>query len=184
MISLDFQGNMSEAEFENQFEFSTALIYAMKRALKRTVYYANLKEYIEEIDKEIERFGERFNLVKLFTMLSDMCADAPKLIVLIVDEVDQAFNNQVFLDFLTQLSYYYLNKNKFATFQSVILAGIHDIRNLKQKIRPDSEHKHNSPWNIASDFDANMNFSTDDISGILREYEFDFHTGIYISYNT
>ena len=135
VISLDFQGNMSEAEFENQYEFSTALVDAMKRALKRTEYYAELKGQIKEIDRKIEKLGDRFRLVKLFSMLSDLCAESSKPIVLMIDEADQASNNQVFLDFLAQLRYYYLNRNKFATFQSVILAGVHDIRNLKQKIK-------------------------------------------------
>jgi len=31
VIRLDFQGNMSEAEFENQYEFSTALVDAIKK---------------------------------------------------------------------------------------------------------------------------------------------------------
>ena len=40
-----------------------------------------------------------------------------------IDEVDSATNNQVFLDFLAQLRGYYINRSRFATFQSVILAG-------------------------------------------------------------
>ena len=84
-----------------------------------------------------------------------------------IDEVDSASNNQVFLDFLAQLRGYYLIRNKRPTFQSVILAGVHDIRNLRQKIRPDAEHKHNSPWNIASNFDIDMSFSVRDIAGML-----------------
>lgn len=38
------------------------------------------------------------------------------------------------------------------TFYSVILAGVHDIKTLKLQIRPQSETKYNSPWNIAVDF--------------------------------
>lgn len=63
---------------------------------------------------------------------------------------------------------------------SVILAGVHDIRNLRHKIRPDAEHRHNSPWNIASSFDVDMSFSPDDIVGMLKEYENDYHTGMDI----
>lgn len=181
VISLDFQGNMSEAEFENQYEFSVAFVDAIKKTLKRTEYYPDLKEQLKEIDRKIDKFGDRFRLVKLFSMLSDFCADAPKPIVLMIDEVDQASNNQVFLDFLGQLRYYYLNRNKYATFKSVILTGVHDIRNLKQKIRPDAEHKHNSPWNIATPFDVDMSFSTEDIAGMLTEYEADHQTGMNIA---
>ena len=84
-------------------------------------------------------------MAELFEELSEFCASAPKPVVLMIDEVDSASNNQVFLDFLALLQGYYLQRGEFSTFQSVILAGVYDIRNLKQKVRPDSEHKHNSP---------------------------------------
>lgn len=181
VIRLDFEGNMSEVEFENQYEFSTAFADAIKQTLKRTGYYAELKDQIKEIDRKIDKFGERFRLVKLFSLLSDLCAAAPKPMVLMIDEADQASNNQVFLDFLGQLRYYYMERKNLPTFQSVILAGVHDVRNLKQKIKPDSEHRYNSPWNIAVPFDMDMSFSTEDIAGMLSEYESDYHTGMNIS---
>lgn len=64
-----------------------------------------------------------------------------------IDEVDSATNNQVFLDFLVQLRAYYIDRDVQPTFQSVILTGVYDVMNLKRKIRPDEEHKVNSPWN-------------------------------------
>lgn len=100
---------------------------------------------------------------------------------MLIDEVDQASNNQIFLDFLAHLRAHYLKRRKRPTFQSVILAGVHAIRNLRQKIRPDTEHRHNSPWNIASSFDVDMSFSPDDIAGMLIDYENDHHTGMNIS---
>ena len=87
-----------------------------------------------------------------------------------IDEVDSATNNQVFQDFLAQLRGYYINRSRFATFQSVILAGVCDIRNLKRKMRPEEEHKDNSPWNIAADFDIDMSFSVEQINGMLLDY--------------
>lgn len=86
--------------------------------------------------------------------------------------MDNASNNQVFLDFLAQMRGYYLDT---PTLQSVILAGIHDIRNFRQKIRSDAEHKHNSPWNITSPFDVDTSFSPDDIARMLTDYENDHH---------
>ena len=41
-----------------------------------------------------------------------------------------------------------------------ILVGVCDIKNLKRKLRPDEEHKDNSPWNIAADFDIDMSFTS------------------------
>lgn len=180
VIRLDFQGNMSAEEFENQYEFSTAFAEAVKQALKRTKHYAELKEQLKEIDKKIDKFGERFRLIRLFSLLSDLCAAAPKPIVLMIDEADQAANNQVFLDFLGQLRYYYMERDSLPIFQSVILAGVYDIRNLKLKIRGEEEHKQNSPWNIAEQFDLKMNFSAEEIAEMLMEYESDHQTGMNI----
>lgn len=75
---------------------------------------------------------------------------------------------------------YYLHRKKRPAFQSVILAGVYDVKNLRQKLRDDKEHKTNSPWNIATKFDVEMNFSVQDIAKMLSEYEQDYHTGMDI----
>lgn len=93
--------------------------------------------------------------------------------MLVIDEIDTASNNQVFLDFLAQLRAAYLDRDRTVAFQSVILAGVYDIRNICKKIRQEKEHKQNSPWNIAADFDVDMNFSSADIAGMLKAYEAD-----------
>lgn len=85
------------------------------------------------------------------------------------------------MDFLAQLRGYYINRSRFATFQSVILAGVCDIKNLKRKLRPDEEHKDNSPWNIAADFDIDMSFSPEQIQEMLEVYEADHKTGMRIA---
>lgn len=74
-------------------------------------------------------------------------------------------------DFLAQLRAYYLKRRKIKVFQSVILAGVYDIRNIKHKIRPEDEHRTNSPWNIAAKFQVDMSFSRKEIAGMLMEYE-------------
>lgn len=56
------------------------------------------------------------------------------------------------------------------------MAGLYDIKNLKLKLRPDSEHQYNSPWNIAADFDIDMSFSVPQITKMLEEYEADRQT--------
>ena len=64
------------------------------------------------------------------------------------------------------------------TFQSVILAGVTDVKHLKAKIRDDEGAKENSPWNIASDFTIDMSLSEDGIKGMLDDYESDHYTGM------
>ena len=174
VISMDFQAQMSAATFENERTFSKAFI----DAFIETAMFSDETALMEIAKNKLTAIT---NLVELFRKLSVVCKLNDKKIVLMIDEVDSASNNQVFLDFLAQLRGYYLIRNKRPTFQSVILAGVHDIRNLRQKIRPDAEHKHNSPWNIASNFDIDMSFSVSDIAGMLMEYEHDHHTGMDIA---
>lgn len=172
VISMDFQMQMSDAKFRNENSFSQAFARAFENSFRITEsgkspeYQAALKVFTEERQES----GEQFELVELFQALSNLCAAIPKKIVLMIDEVDSATNNQVFLDFLAQLRGYYINRSRFATFQSVILAGVCDIRNLKRKMRPDEEHKDNSPWNIAADFDIDMSFSGEQINSMLLDY--------------
>ena len=123
----------------------------------------------------------QFALYELFARLSEICEACEKSVVLMIDEVDNASNNQVFLDFLAQLRGYYLNRYVQPTFQSVILASVYDIKNIKRKIRPEEDHKVNSPWNIAADFDIDMSFSKEEIKQMLSEYENDQHTGMNLN---
>lgn len=119
-------------------------------------------------------------MAELFDCFSLWCAQSEKPVVLIIDEVDTASNNQVFLDFLAQLRAAYLDRDVTPAFWSVILAGVHDVRNIRRKIRPDGERRENSPWNIAADFRVNMSFSAGDIAEMLEEYEADHHTNMEI----
>ena len=173
VIFLDFQSQMSTAMFENEAIFANAFADAFIEA----AMFSNQDALMNISKSQLDGIT---NLVDLFRKLSFICKLNDKKIILMIDEVDSAANNQVFLDFLAQLRGYYLQRNKRPTFQSVILAGVHDIRNLRQKIRPDAEHKHNSPWNIASSFDVDMSFSVSDIAGMLEDYENDHHTGMDI----
>lgn len=169
VISMDFQ-------FVSTSEFATENSFV--KAFARLLWSRYHREMPNEIEEQIKQMKLSLDYIEadLFVTLSEWCEMSSKPIVLMIDEVDSASNNQVFLDFLAQLRGYYLERTEFPTFQSVILAGVHDIRNLRQKIRPDAEHKHNSPWNIASNFDIDMSFSVNDIAGMLTEYKQDHHT--------
>jgi len=165
VIHLDFQ-SVTGRDFSSEENF----VRAFAREL---IYRTNvLQDMPEDSISEFKKIYDNkfYGLSDLFIITEHWCESSNKPIVLIIDEVDQASNNQIFLDFLAQLRLNYLNRNKISTFQSVILAGVHDIRNLKQKIRPDAEHKHNSPWNIASPFEVEMSFSIEDIEGMLEQY--------------
>lgn len=177
VVSLDFQ-MLSNADFadEETFVYSFADIFLEAIREENTENVISVHD-VQELKNALEN-GKIKGLRNLFVFLSRLCASAEKPVVLIIDEVDSATNNQVFLDFLAQLRGYYLARKVKATFKSVILAGVYDIKNLKLKLRPEGEHKYNSPWNIATSFDVDMSFSVDGIAGMLKEYETDYNTGM------
>lgn len=151
------------------FQKYSSAVFADEKAFAQT--FAQDFDALVRAQEDLEPLGTCDGLTDLFVRLSATCAQASKPLVLIIDEVDQASNNQVFLDFLGQLREYYLTRETTPTFQSVILAGVYDIRNLRVKIRPDEQHRYNSPWNIAEQFDVDMGFSAADIAGMLHEYQ-------------
>ncbi len=176
VLSMDFQ-RIGTEEFVNAETFA----YAFAKEFLDAFPDAHPDGKTKDLLKSLEEFADdekNRNLRELFVRLSKICADAEKPIVLMIDEVDSASNNQVFIDFLAQLRVYYLNRESRPIFHSVILAGVYDIKNLKLKIRPDEEHQYNSPWNIAADFDIDMSFSVKQIVSMLEVYEADYHTGM------
>ena len=102
-----------------------------------------------------------------------LCKANKKPIVILIDEVDQASNYESFLMFLGVLRRMFLDRGSLPTFQSVILAGVYDIKNLKLKIRTEDEHQYNSPWNISVPFDEDMSLSAKGIADMLSEYKAD-----------
>ena len=58
-----------------------------------------------------------------------------------IDEVDKSSDNQIFLSFLGLLREKYLKwqQGKDETFQSVILAGVYDVKTLKLKLISNGE---------------------------------------------
>ena len=205
VISLDFQ-NIESVEFANGSTFVHALTREINKKIRR------MKDVPEEAKVELMKLADSTNtnvrMAEMFECFSQWCERSEKPIVLIIDEADSAANNQVFLDFLAQLRAAYLDSDVTPAFQSVILAGVYDVRNIKMKIRPEEAHQENSPWNtrgsneenesllsfddcswdhreqapydIAADFDVNMSFSVQDIAGMIEEYEADYHTGMDI----
>ncbi|MBR4325352.1 MAG: hypothetical protein IKP73_07495, partial [Bacteroidales bacterium] len=104
--------------------------------------------------------------------------------VILIDEVDQSLDNELFVRFLAMLRSKYIDRDQFgdnSTFWSVILAGVYDIKSMKVKIRPEEEHKFNSPWNVAADYKLDMTFNPQEISTMLADYESENHIGFDIN---
>lgn len=208
VISLDFQ-MMSNADFADEAAFTQSFTALFLEGLDENIGVERIipQQSLDELTDALLN-GRISGLRLLFMHLKKLCGLSAKPLVLIIDEVDSATNNQVFLDFLAQLRAYFLARTRkgSAAFWSVILAGVYDVKNIRRKIRPDEEHKMNSPWNthegnepgeglhssgdcpwdqmvlvpfdIAADFDVDMSLTQDGILGLLREYEADHHTGM------
>lgn len=177
VISLDFQG-MTSMDYENETAFVNGLAGEIVRKIS---HITEVPSVIRNRLLELADYNyTHARMAEIFVCFNDWCGQSEKPVILIIDEIDSAANNQIFLDFLAKLREAYLNSDVTPTFRSVILAGVHDVRNIKRKIRPDEAHKVNSPWNIASIFRVDMSFSAEDIAGMLKEYETDFHTGMNI----
>lgn len=160
------------------FVSSHMLAVGLQRSIGRQLRRQGIPEDILEkwempVSKEfaLDDFGER---------ISELCRECGRKVILMIDEVDKSSDNQVFLGLLGLLRTKYLAQieEMDTTFQSVILAGVYDIKNLKLKLRPDEESKYNSPWNIAEDFHMDLSFCQEDIEGMLAEYEADYSTGM------
>jgi hypothetical protein len=139
-------------------------------------------------EKELISFIEDKKTITNFkqfdTFLTRLIAHSGRKVVLMIDEVDKAGNNQLFLDFLGMLRAKYLKRNqgKGSAFHSVILAGVHNVKTLKTKIRRGEKKMYNSPWNIAVDFEVELRLFPGEITSMLEEYVEKKHIKIDIPY--
>ncbi len=162
-IKISFEG-IGDLIFEDEGRFCNGFL----KLLQRTIEFENsgLADFINSNKDTIESLDD------LSYFITKIIRKANKKVVLMIDEVDKSSNNQLFLSFLGLLRNKYLlrNEGQDFTFHSVILAGVHDVKTLKIKLRPDEEHKYNSPWNIATDFNVDMSFSKEEIITMLDDY--------------
>ena len=162
-IKISFE-DMGSDSYKNEAAFIEAFMLQLQLLFKISGN-REMQEFIES--------GFTLNSIpKLGNWFTDLVMKTERKVVLMIDEVDKSCNNRLFLDFLGMLRAKYLRRSegKDITFHSVILAGVHDVKNLKSKIRPDSDQQFNSPWNIAADFDIDLNLSQDEISRMLTDY--------------
>ena len=172
VLSLSFEA--ADDLFVSAYTFAAGLVRRIGKKLSmQNIPAGILNAWNAPLSREfaLEDFSDR---------ITELCRACEKRIVLMIDEVDKSSDNQIFLSFLGLLRAKYLEQQKGQdhTFQSVILAGVYDIKNLKLKIHHGQETKYNSPWNIAADFNMDLSLSVSGIEGMLTEYEHDHHTGM------
>jgi hypothetical protein len=178
-ISISFEGLGDEA-FENPAAFCRVFMDLIQRALR----FSSAKDDGVYIDGWVDTAVTDF--VLLGKHIDTKCRD--RKLVLMIDEVDKTSNNRTYIHFLGMLRDKFLAREagRDHTFQSVILAGVYDIKNIKLKMITEGLYSpganegklYNSPWNIAADFTVDMSFHPPEIAAMLAEYEEDHHTGM------
>jgi hypothetical protein len=163
-ISTSFEG-IGDLSFKDEESF-TKILWSLMEEKTRRSGYAEVAEYLSEAKDKVTDLKSLSEQITLFVQHPD------KKVVLLIDEVDKSSNNQLFVSFLGMLRNKYLaaiDEEDF-TFHSVVLAGVHDVKTLKLKLRPDEERKFNSPWNIATDFTVDMALQPHEILPMLHDY--------------
>ena len=172
VFSLSFEGLGDES-----FKSYEALLFASLQLMNECVIWNEVKNLSDNSTAQLQKYinadsGE-ISSIKYSLEIANLCKD--NQVVLLIDEVDAAGNHIEFIKFLGLLREMYLKRDTRPTFQSVILAGVYDIKNLKLKLRPEDQHQYNSPWNIAMPFDTSMSLPADGIAGMLNDYKADHH---------
>lgn len=176
VFSISFEG-LDEA-FNSLENLGITFFSLLRSETKKRIPPKNVSEKAKGYLEKTFDFSGKDGESKLSDAISEFCELNEKPIVVLIDEVDQASNHDAFLKFLGLLRDKYLNRDEDLTFHSVILAGVYDIKNLKLKIRPESAHQYNSPWNIAAEFEVNMDLQSDGIAKMLEEYDSDNNIGM------
>lgn len=128
VLALDFQ-NWGMADFQDEERFASSFADSILRLVRNKKN--NIQGLNENVLAKLESISKKelpdTGLRVLFQSLNELCDTAPKQVVLMIDEVDNASNNMVFLDFFGKLRSAYLHRDNRATFQSVIFASVYDI---------------------------------------------------------
>ncbi|WP_234121948.1 GxxExxY protein [Clostridium hydrogenum] len=163
VISISFEG-IGDLIFTDEKLFCPNVLDIMADALE--ISDDEKAKTLRELSKKVSSLKELSKAITKFVNSS------LKEVILLIDEVDKSSNNQLFLSFLGMLRNKYLLRNaeQDCTFKSVILAGVHDVKNLKLKIRNEEISKYNSPWNIAVNFNIDLSFNSSEIETMLEDY--------------
>ncbi len=161
VFSVSF-GGIGDAIFDNERVFSEGFVRVLATYAKYQM--PDLADWLNEAARSTQ------SLEILSEVITKLVSQTDKKVVLLIDEVDKSSNNQLFVSFLAMLREKYLIRDEVKTFHSIVLAGVHDVKSLKLKLRPDAEQKYNSPWNIAAEFKVDMNLQPFEIKPMLDEY--------------
>ncbi|MGF1533430.1 MAG: AAA-like domain-containing protein, partial [Bernardetiaceae bacterium] len=148
-ILMSFQG-VSESFYQSSDTFARFFFKELKAELQQAQGGFS--------DAQMQTIADIETLDGLSERITTIVKMTDKKLVLLIDEVDASSNYEPFLYLLGMLRTKYLQRDRprNRTFHSIVLAGVHDIKSLKFKMRNPEEAQYNSPWNIAADFKVVM----------------------------
>ena len=163
VLGLSFEGVSDESYIDD--EAFIEMLYGQIKDKLELFADESLITLIDEM-KNLDNFNDLNRFITRFVKESD------KEVILFIDECDESTNNDIFLKFLGVLRKKYLLRTEEldVTFKSVILAGVHDVKNLKYKVRAGETEQTNSPWNIAENFNVDMSFNEVEVRSLLEDY--------------
>ena len=163
VLSISFEG-IGDTVFQSEEKLSSAVLELFAEILEFT--FPEISQYIENESQNI------FTFKSFGRFISKWISSVGKKVILIIDEIDKASNNQVFLSFLAMFRNRYLQAKitPYSIFHSIILLGVHDVKSLKLKLRPEDEKKLNSPWNISENLNIEFTFSIKEIEPMIKDY--------------
>ena len=161
VFNISFEG-IGDDIFKEEKLFAPGFLRLLQ--IEAKVHSPELLAMLKENEKEVH------SLESLSDTITKIVEQTSKKVVLLIDEVDKSSNNQLFINFLAMLRNKYLAQEDIPTFHSVVLAGLHDIKTLKSKLLPEDEENYNAPWNIASDYNVNLNLQITEIILMLEDY--------------
>ncbi len=162
VFNISFEG-VGDVFFSSEKDFCQGFVSLLSRRSK-TSGAAYLTDFLEGHIPNIQTMNQ------LSGFITDLVMKAARRVILTIDEVDKSSDNQLFINFLAMLRDKYLVRDDEPTFHSIVLAGVHDIKSLKLRIRPETQRSYNSPWNIAANFNVKMEFSPEEIEPMLKDY--------------
>lgn len=165
------------------FGSSHAFVQALVRELDARMEAGGVSQTLLQEWNSIPLEGEAWDRSPfgcLIQRLRKLCAKADRGVVLLLDGPDECPNLVILNKLLAVLRDEYQRARELGepALRSVILAGVRDVRSLKEIDRYGEETERVSPWTIASKLSLDLNLSEKAIAGMLADYEADSKTGM------
>lgn len=133
VFSISFEG-VDDSYFETQKTLGGMLLRLLSLCIKKNRTKNLDSQCAEKMLAFHNAHPKECTLFDAKELLQEVCNDNSNPIVLCIDEVDNASEHESFIKLLGTFREMFLNREEESAIQSIILAGVYDIKNLKLKI--------------------------------------------------